>query len=215
VVDFLDFTWSQRETILELTIEHALLVLQVMLLATVVGVLVGVLVHDRPLLRSLSLSTAGVFLTLPSFALFGLFIPFLGLGFRPTFAALFLYSLLPILRNTVTGMQEVDPAVLESAKGVGMGRARRTLRIQLPIAWPVILTGIRVSTLLIVGIAAIGAVVNGPGLGDYIFSGLSRLGGVNADYRVYIGTIFTVLLALAFDLAFVGIRRLTTSRGLQ
>jgi osmoprotectant transport system permease protein len=215
VADFLDFTWSQRETILELTIEHAVLVIQVMLLATIVGVGIGLLAHGRPLPRSAAISVTGVFLTIPSFALFGLFIPFLGLGFRPAFAALLMYSLLPIVRNTVTGLEEVDSAVLESAKGVGMNRMRRTVRIQLPIAWPVILTGVRVSTLLVVGIAAIAAVVNGPGLGDYIFSGLSRLGGVNADYRVYIGTLFTVLLALAFDLAFVGIRRVTTSRGLQ
>jgi osmoprotectant transport system permease protein len=214
VGDFLDFTWSQRETILELTIEHAVLVVQVMLLATLVGVGIGILVHGRSLARAGALSVTGVFLTIPSFALFGLFIPILGLGFRPAFAALFLYSLLPIVRNTVTGLEEVDSAVLESAKGMGMNRLRRTFTIQLPIAWPVILTGVRVSTLLVVGIAAIAAVVNGPGLGDYIFSGLSRLGGANADFRVYIGTGFTVLLALGFDLAFIVIRRLTTSRGL-
>lgn len=215
MADFFDFTWGQRDTILELTIEHAVLVVQVMLLATVVGVGIGLIVQGRTMARSAALSITGVFLTIPSFALFGLFIPFLGLGFQPAFAALFLYSLLPIVRNTITGLEEVDPAVLESAQGVGMGQFRRTTRIQLPIAWPVILTGVRVSTLLVVGIAAIAAVVNGPGLGDYIFSGLSRLGGANADYRVYIGTLFTVLLALAFDLAFVGIRRFTTSKGLQ
>lgn len=213
--DFLQFVVDRQDDIIRLTVEHAVLVLQVMVVATAVAVIIGVLAHGRPLGRTLALSITGVFLTVPSFALFGLFIPFLGLGFRPTFAALLLYSLLPIVRNTITGLEQVDPAVLESAKGMGMGSFRRLTRVQLPLAWPVILTGVRVSTLLTVGIAAIAAVVNGPGLGDFIFSGLSRLGGANADYLVYAGTLFTVLLALLFDVAFLFVRRLTTSKGLR
>jgi osmoprotectant transport system permease protein len=213
--DFFDFVVDRWDDILDLTIEHAVLVIQVMVVATVLAVIIGVLAHGRTLARTFALSVTGVFLTIPSFALFGLFIPFLGLGFAPSFAALLLYSLLPIVRNTITGLEEVDPAVLESAKGMGMGSFQRLIRVKLPLAWPVIVTGVRVATLLTVGIAAIAAVVNGPGLGDFIFSGLSRLGGANADFLVYAGTLFTVLLALAFDVAFLFIRRFTTSKGLR
>lgn len=213
--DFFDFVVDRWDDIVDLTIEHAVLVIQVMVVATVAAVIIGILAHGRPLVRTFALSVTGVFLTIPSFALFGLFIPFLGLGFAPSFAALLLYSLLPIVRNTITGLEEVDPAVLESAKGMGMGSFQRLIRVKLPLAWPVIITGVRVATLLTVGIAAIAAVVNGPGLGDFIFSGLSRLGGANANYLVYAGTLFTVLLALAFDVAFLFVRRLTTSKGLR
>ena len=85
--------------------------------------------------------------------------------------ALVMYSLLPIVANTIVGLREVDPAIVESAQGMGMSRAQRLLRIELPLAWPVILTGMRVSTLIALGIAAIGAYINGPGLGNDIFDG--------------------------------------------
>jgi osmoprotectant transport system permease protein len=129
--------------------------------------------------------------------------------------ALVLYALLPIVRNTIVGLREVDPAVVESAQGMGMGRRARLLRIELPLAWPVVLTGMRVSTLILIGIAAIGAYINGPGLGDIIFSGLAQIGSASALNLVLGGTLGIIVLAVLFDLVYVLIFRLTIAKGIR
>jgi osmoprotectant transport system permease protein len=126
-----------------------------------------------------------------------------------------MYSILPILRNTVTGLEEVDQAVIESAKGMGLNKSQRLLRVELPLAWPVILTGVRVATLLVIGISAIAPLVGGTGLGRYINDGLQRFPDVTSVERMWTGVIFTILLALVADLFFTLLRRLTTSKGLR
>jgi osmoprotectant transport system permease protein len=195
--------------------QHAAIVALAIAIATVIGVGLGMATFQRPAGRAAAVAVTGTFLTVPSFALLGLLIPLLGLGWTPTAVALVIYALLPIVRNTIVGLREVSPAILEAARGVGLDPARMMLKVQLPLAWPVILTGIRVSTQLTVGIAAIAAYVAGPGLGNEIFDGLSRLGSRNALNQALAGTLGVVLLALLFDLLFVVIRRLTTSRGLR
>jgi osmoprotectant transport system permease protein len=204
--------WSD---LLDLTLEHAQVVLVAMLVASVVGVGLGVLTYRRPSAARVALTVTGTFLTIPSFALFGLFIPVLGLGYRPTVVALVMYALLPIVRNTVTGLRSVDAAITESALGMGLSRWQRLRRIELPLAWPVIITGVRVATLITVGIAAIAAIVNGPGLGGPIFQGLRATGTQRGFNQAFSGTLGVVVLALAFDAAFLVIARLTTSRGLR
>lgn len=201
--------------LLDLTIEHAQVVLVAMLVATVVGVGLGFLTYRRPPAARAVLTVTGTFLTIPSFALFGLFIPLLGLGYRPTVVALVLYALLPIVRNTITGLRSVDPAITESALGMGLSRWKRMLRVELPLAWPVIITGVRVATLITVGIAAIAAIVNGPGLGEPIFTGLRATGTQRGFNLAFGGTLGVVILALLFDAAFLVIARLTTSKGLR
>jgi len=123
--------------------------------------------------------------------------------------------LLPIVANTIVGLREVDPAIVESAQGMGMSRGQRLLLIELPLAWPVILTGMRVSTLIALGIAAIGAYINGPGLGNDIFDGLSRINSPNALNLVLGGTLGVIVLAILFDVLYVLINRLTTSKGVR
>jgi osmoprotectant transport system permease protein len=209
---YLADNWSD---LLDLTLEHAQVVLVAMLAATVIGVGLGFLTYRRPPAARLALTVTGTFLTIPSFALFGLFIPVLGLGYRPTVVALVMYALLPIVRNTITGLLSVDPAITESALGMGLSRWQRLRRIELPLAWPVIITGIRVSTLITVGIAAIAAIVNGPGLGGPIFQGLRATGTQRGFNQAFSGTLGVVVLALVFDAAFLVIARLTTSRGLR
>ncbi|HLS13477.1 MAG TPA: ABC transporter permease subunit, partial [Beutenbergiaceae bacterium] len=125
------------------------------------------------------------------------------------------YAILPILRNAVVGLAGVDATAVESARGIGMSKLATLIRVELPLAWPVILAGVRVSTQMVMGIAAIAAYVLGPGLGGLIFSGLSRLGGSGALYSALIGTIAIVLLALLVDLLLVLVGRLTTSRGIR
>ena len=119
------------------------------------------------------------------------------------------------MRNAIVGLRGVDPALVDSARGMGMTKLRVLLRVELPIAWPVVLTGIRVSTQLIMGIAAIAAYVKGPGLGQSIFSGLARIGSVNSVNSTVAGTVGVIILALLFDLGFQIIGRLTTPRGLR
>ncbi|WP_246142314.1 ABC transporter permease [Lacisediminihabitans profunda] len=208
--------WSQRwPDILGLIVEHIAVVAISLLIAMVVGVGIGMLVWNRPIPRSVVIAAAGVALTIPSLAMLALLIPTFGLGWTPTVIALVMYSLLPIVRNTVVGLREVPPAVMESATGMGMNQFSVLLRIQLPIAWPIILTGVRVAAQLTIGIAAIAAYVAGPGLGSYIFQGLSSLGSVNALNFALTGTLGVVILALLVDALFVTITRYTTSRGLR
>ena len=212
---FFPFVLDKLDEILELSTEHALVVLISVLVASFFGVGVGLFAWDRPVLRSASIATAGVILTIPSMALLALMIPTFGLGWVPTLLALSLYSLLPIVRNTVVGLREVPEAVMESARGMGMSKFKVLLSIQLPLAWPVILTGLRVATQLAIGIASIAAYVAGPGLGAYIFKGLSMLGAKNALNFALTGTVMIIVIALLFDALFVIIKRLTTSRGIR
>ncbi|WP_299446275.1 ABC transporter permease [uncultured Phycicoccus sp.] len=215
IISWFDYIASRPDDILEATWAHAKITLTVIVVATVFSVLLGVFVQRRPALRAFALSVSGIFLTIPSLALFALFIPIVGTGNEPAMYALFLYAILPILRNTVTGLDSVPPAVVESAKGMGMGTLRQLARIRLPLAWPIIMAGIRISTLITVGIAAIAVLVGGDGLGTYIQSGLTRLGLPNSLESVWTGTAFTVLLGLVLDAALAGFQRVTTSKGLR
>ena len=209
---FLD---RRSDELVELFVEHLAVVAVSVAAATVLGVAVGLAVWDRAAGRAVAITTAAIILTVPSLALLAILSPVLGLGWGPTVVALVLYSLLPIIRNTVVGLREVPDHVLESARGMGMTPTTALIKVQLPMAWPIILTGIRVATQLAIGIAAIGAYVAGPGLGQYIFKGLSSLGSRNALNYALTGTVAVVLLALLADALFVLVTRYTTPRGLR
>jgi osmoprotectant transport system permease protein len=215
VVSWWDFLSTRWDDVLSTTIEHVILTVTAVFAATVLALVVGVAVHDRSGPRNVALTVASVLLTIPSLALFAIFIPLLGLGFKPSVLALFLYALLPVLRNTITGLQGVDPAILESAKGMGMGRVERVRKIQLPLAWPVIMTGVRLATTLVISIAAIATLVAGGGLGDFIKDGLARFPLPTSVERIWTGTVFVVILALVLDALLGLIQRLTTSKGLR
>lgn len=212
---FGEYLLSRWDSLLELSIEHAQVVLISLFIATLIGVSLGVLTYKRPVLAEFFLAVASTILTIPSIALFGLAIPVLGLGYTPTVVVLSAYAVLSILRNTITGLRSVDPAIAESATGMGYSGWQRLLRIELPLAWPVIAAGVRVSGLLILGIAAIAAYVNGPGLGGDIFSGLSRIGGANSVNLVLSSFLCIMLLALIFEMAFAVLNRFTISKGLN
>ena len=139
----------------------------------------------------------------------------LGFGIAPAIVVITFYAALPILRNAVVGLAGVPDTVVESARGIGMSRLSTLLRVELPMAWPVILTGMRVSGQMVMGVAAIAAWVLGPGLGGFIFSGLSRLGGANALASVLTGVIAVIVVAFILDLLLALLGRLTTSRGLR
>ena len=214
-MSFWEYLDRERDDLIELGIEHAQVVLMAVAIAVVVGVTLGVLTYRTTTPRLAVLAVTGAFLTIPSIALYGYLLTVLGLGTRTALVALVLYALLPIVRNTITGLREVDPAVVESTQGMGMPRWRRLLRIELPLAWPVIIAGIRVSTQILVGIAAIAAIINGPGLGKPIFRALARIGTPTAVNQALSAVLGIVVIGLALDLTFVLIGRLTTSRGIR
>lgn len=195
--------------------QHLSMVVQALVIATVVALLVAVLVTRVKALEPVANAISAIGLTIPSFALLGLLLPLFGIGVGSAFPAVVFYAVLPIMRNAVVGLQNVNPTLLESARGMGMNPAMALVRVQLPLAWPVILTGIRVSAQMTMGVAAIAAYVLGPGLGKYIFTGLSQYGGATALYSALVGTIGVVILAVILDLLLVLLGRLTTSKGIR
>jgi len=194
---------------------HVSAVVQSVIIATIIAVLIGIAVYRSPAGSALATALASAILTIPSFALLGLLIPVLGLGVPPTVTALVLYALLPIIRNTILGLSSVDPAVTDAARGIGMSRMAVLTKVELRLAWPSILTGMRVSTQLAMGILAIAAYAKGPGLGNLIFSGVSRVGSPTAVPQALSATVLVVILALILDGIYVVIGRLTTSRGIR
>ncbi len=183
------------DTVLRLTLEHLRLVGISVLLAMLIGVPLGILSTRLRWLESPILNASGVLYTVPSLALFAILIPYTGLGASTAIIALLMYSLLAIIRNTIAGIDNVPPATLDAARGMGMTASQRLLLVELPLAFPVILAGIRVATVAAVGIATIAAVVGAGGLGRLIFDGLRTL---DAD-RVLAGAIMASVMALSAD----------------
>jgi osmoprotectant transport system permease protein len=214
-MSFVEYVTRNGDRIGFLAAQHVQVVLLSVAFAAVIAGGLGIGTLRMPRLRRALLAVTGTLLTIPSFALFGLLIPVLGLGLAPTVVALTLYAVFPILRNTVTGLETVDPAAVDAARGMGLDARQRLRLVELPLAWPVILNGIRVATIMVVAIAAIGAAVRGPGLGELIFRGLSRIGGANALNEALSGVVGVALVALLLDLLFVLIGRLTIPRGLH
>jgi len=210
-----DFVRSRSGEILFASFQHLSLVVQSVVLATVLAVLIAALVHRSPAARGAANSVSAIGLTIPSFALIGLMVAPFGFGVLPSVIVVVFFAMLPILRNAIVGLGGVDPALVESARGIGMSRLGTFLRVELPLAWPVILSGVRVSAQMVMGVAAVAAFVLGPGLGGFIFQGLSRLGGAGALESVITGTVGVILLAFVLDLVLLGIGRLTTSKGIR
>lgn len=195
--------------------QHLSMVVQSLIIATVLALLIAVLTYRSPLWSGLAEAGAAVGLTIPSFALFGLLIAFITSGVTLSVVVLAFYGALPILRNAIVGLRGVDAGLIESAKGMGMTSLGGLLRLQLPLAWPVIMTGVRISAQMLMGIGAIAAYASGPGLGSFIFSGLARIGGANAVNSAWAGVLGVVLLAIVLDVALNLISRITTSRGIR
>jgi osmoprotectant transport system permease protein len=214
-VNFWEYLVNRHQQLLTDAYQHASAVFQCMVVATVLGVLIAVASYRSEWAGNLATTTTATILTVPALALIGLLIPIVGLGVPPTVVALTLYGLLPVVRNAIVGLRGVDPTLVDAATGIGMSRPARLLRVELPLAWPPILTGIRVSTQMLMGIAAIAAYASGPGLGNVIFRGLASLGSANALNQVLAGTLGIIILALLFDAAYVLIGRLTIPRGIR
>ena len=195
-------TWTFFTThwmeITQATLDHLFLVAVALLIAIPLSVGLGILAVQRPRLRAAALTVANVFQTIPSLALFGFLIPipFLGgVGKRTAIVALVLYALLPILRNTVVGLSEVDPAVIEAATAMGMTDMQILWRVRMPLGLSTLLAGIRTATVITIGIATIAAAIGAGGLGTFIFRGVAMV----SDSVILAGAIPAAALALLAD----------------
>ncbi len=212
-MNFLEFVKQNWAEIFALTREHIFLVFVSTALAVIIGVPLGVLLTRKKSLQTPVLGIANILQTVPSLALFGLLIPisFIGIGAKAAIIALTLYSFLPIIRNTVTGISGVDAKVKEAATAMGMTDWQILKMVELPLAAPVILTGIRVAVVIAVGVATIAAAVGAGGLGTYIFRGLRQ----NDNNLLLAGAIFSAILALLADFALGQIEKIYSLKNIE
>ncbi len=205
MTDFFLFVRDHADKLLEQTLTHIGLTFLSLLVALLIGVPLGILIARRQRLASSVLGVAGVLQTVPSVALLGFLIPVLGIGVGPALVALFLYALLPIIRNTYVGITEVSPSVKEAARGLGMTPNQVLTKVEFPLALPVIFAGIRTATVINVGVATLAAYVAAGGLGEFIFSGIA-LSNVN---MMLAGAIPAALLAVGFDFGLARLQQLS------
>lgn len=190
-----EFFLARWQDILKLTMEHLLLVLVAMAISIVLGLTVGILITRSRLLANLVLSLASIMMTIPSLALFSLLLPILGIGTAPAIVGLVAYTLLPIIRNVYVGITTIEPSIIEAARGMGLTDRKILLRIQIPLAIPAAMVGVRTAVVMGIGIGAIASYIGAGGLGTYIFQGISR----SNDNMVLIGAILISLIAILAD----------------
>lgn len=209
--DFLQFLSYRLGDIGELTVEHLQITAMSISLAILIGVPLGIFITRHKKLANVIMGVANVFQTLPSLALFGLIIPILGIGYKPSVFVLFLYALLPIIKNTFLGISSVDPAVIDAGKGMGMKDSQILRMIEIPLSLPVIMGGIRISTVINIGTATLAALIGAGGLGDMIFKGIS----LNNTNMILAGAIPTALLAIGLDSLLGKLENRLVPRGLR
>ncbi|MGA2051567.1 MAG: ABC transporter permease [Terracidiphilus sp.] len=205
-MNFLHFIMQNRGQVLELTLEHLWLVGISTLLAVLVGIPLGIMIARRPRWNKPVLAGANIIQTIPSLALFGFLLPVPWLGERVdrlAILALTLYALLPVIRNTYTGIRGVDPAIVEAGRGMGLTDLQLLLWVELPLALSVIFSGVRVAVVISVGLATIAAAIGAGGLGEFIFRGLAM---VNTQL-ILAGAVPAAILALSADLSLGWVER--------
>ncbi|AQW69829.1 ABC transporter permease [Pseudomonas putida] len=202
--------------VLQLTWQHIMLVGVAVGLAILIGVPLGIVMTRFPFLAGPVQASATVLLTIPSIALFGLLLPFYstfgqGLGPLPAITAVFLYSLLPILRNTYLALTNVEPGIREAARGIGMTFGQRLRMVELPIAVPVILAGVRTAVVMNIGVMTIAATIGAGGLGVLILTSISR----SDMSMLLVGAVLVSLLAIIADLLLQTLQRALTPEGMR
>lgn len=190
-----DVFGERREELLAALLEHIQISFIALFFAVLIAIPLGIYLTRKQRAAEGIIGVTAVLQTIPSLALLGLLIPLFGIGKVPAVIALVVYALLPILRNTYTGIKEVDPSLIEAARGMGMNQKRRLMKVELPLAMPVIMAGIRTAMVLIVGTATLAALIGAGGLGDIILLGIDR----NNTALIVLGAVPSALLALLFD----------------
>ncbi|SNS27624.1 ABC transporter permease [Tropicimonas sediminicola] len=210
-METLVFIGQNLDVILERTLQHLSIVGVAIGLAILTGVPIGILITLNQRAADIVLYIASIIVTIPSIALFGLMIPVLsligqGVGYLPAVIAVLLYSQLPIIRNTYTAISNVDPALREAARGLGMTPMQRLRRVEIPLAIPVVMAGVRIAVVMNIGITAIAAYIGAGGLGVYISRGISQ-----SDPRQLItGALMVSLLAIVSDYALLALQKRLT-----
>ncbi|MCA7967038.1 ABC transporter permease [Burkholderia metallica] len=213
VFDYLASSWPE---LLQLTLQHVWLVAIAVGCAIVAGVPLGILINRHDWLAGPLLGVATLVLTLPSIALFGLMIPFFsrfgqGIGAAPAITAVFLYSLLPIMRNTYLALHNVDAGIKEAGTGIGMTSWQRLRLVELPLAVPVILAGVRTAVVMNIGVMTIAAVIGAGGLGTLILRAI----GQSSMMKLLVGAVLVSLLAIVADRLLQMLQRALTPKGVQ
>ena len=191
----MSWTLENYDRLAEALGEHVVLVGSALAISLAIALPLGIVTARRPPLYGVVMAVAGVLYTIPALALFALLIPFMGLGTMPAITALVLYSLLILVRNTAVALREVPAELIEAADGMGYGAGQRLWRIELPLALPVIVAGIRVTAVTQIAVATVAAYISAGGLGDIIFQGITQ----DFGEKIVAGAVTTSLLAIAVD----------------
>ena len=210
-MEFIDYIIENKDQIVSLCIEHIELTALALIIAIIIGVPIGILISYKRKLNKPVLGITSITQAIPSMALLGFMIPFLGIGTAPAIVVVVLYSLLPIIKNTYTGIANISPATVEAATGIGLTKAQILTKIQIPEALPIIMAGVRISSVSAVGLMTMAAFIGGGGLGYLIFSGIRTVN----NYQILAGAIPACILALLVDYFFGAIEKLVTPISLQ
>lgn len=204
------FITDNAGLILDKAGQHIYLAGIAVLLACAVGIPTGFLITNNKRAASIVINVANIIQTIPSLALFAFAMPLFGIGAKPAIFALFMYALLPIIKNTLIGIRNVDPAIIEAARGMGMSKTQIMFQVEIPLAISVIMAGVRIATVTGIGIATIAALIGAGGLGQLIYQGISMM-----DYEMILaGAISSALLALVADFILGLVEKRLTSKGL-
>lgn len=206
--DFIDFVISKSDKIWTMLVQHCEMVLIALAISIVVGLFIGYLITNSRTAAQIVLYIASIFMTIPSLALFSFLIPIMGLNMTPVIFGLVIYTLLPIIRNTYVGLINIDPAIVDSARGMGLTNFEINFKVRFPLALPVIFAGIRTSVVLGIGIGAIAAYVGAGGLGVYIFQGINR-----GNMKMLLSAaILIALLTIIIDRLFQAVQKASEKR---
>lgn len=215
-MEWIYYATSNFDVLIARTIEHIVLVGIAVGIATLTGVPIGIAITKNENMAKTVLYAASIIVTIPSIALFGIMIPILsivghGIGYVPAIIAVLLYSQLPIIRNTYTAINNVDPALREAARGIGMSQNQRLQKVEIPLAVPVIMAGVRTAVVLNIGVMAIAAYIGAGGLGTFISRGISQ----SDPRQLILGAIAVSLLAIIVDYALLYLQKRLTPKGME
>lgn len=208
---YISFMLERQDQILELTTQHLYLTFIAVFFAVLVAVPLGITITRFEKAAGIVVGIANAVQALPSLALLGFLIPILGIGSKPSIVMIFLYSLLPIIKNTYTGLINVDRAILEAGRGMGMTNWQLMKMVQLPLALPVIMAGIRISAVTAVGLTTIAALIGAGGLGQLIYRGISMVN----NRMIIAGAVPAMVLTLVIDFLLNILEKLVTPKGIR
>ncbi len=206
----LEFIYINFFEILEKTLEHIYLSLTAITLACMIGMPIGIYISNKKKISDIIINIANIIQTIPSLALFAFAMPIFGIGKASAIFAIFLYALLPIIKNTVIGIQSTDNDIVKAAIGMGMSEQQIMFKVKIPLAVAVIMSGVRIATVTCIGMTTIATLIAGGGLGDFIYRGLA----IYNHEMILTGAIFSAGLALIADYCLGRLQKKLTSKGL-